>query len=322
MASSSPYPDDIAVRLVEIRYGASGINVYRFQSVDGAALPAFEPGAHIDLEISPTHRRQYSLLWPAVAANSYSVAVQVAEIGRGGSKSLHYDSVVGQVYRVSAPRNHFALQPDAKKYVLFAGGIGITPIVSMYRWLRHAGYDAELHYWAATPARTLFIDELSQDGTVHLHHEVTPGVPPVQLTEIVSALSDDTQLYCCGPERMLEAFDTISANRPIGTAHRERFGAVAALPPEDVKSFQVKLVRSDRTLSVNSSESLLQACLNAGIDVAYSCEEGVCGACEVSVLDGEIDHRDSVLTPAERAGNRKMMICCSRAARGGLTLDL
>lgn len=321
MASSSGMPDDIAVRLTDIVYGADGINLYRFTSLDGTSLPSFEPGAHIDIEISTRHRRQYSLLWPATSDDSYSIAVQVADVGRGGSKALHYDSVVGNIYKISTPRNHFPLQSGAAKYVLFAGGIGITPIVSMYRWLTQQQIPAELHYWTTAHSRTLFVDELSRDANVHLQQASSPGRPSRRIEDVIRELPNDTQLYCCGPERMLEAFDTACLDRPAGFAHRERFAA-AARPLEDISGFQVKLARSNRTLIVGPNESLLQVCLGVGIDVGYSCEEGVCGACEVSVLDGEIEHRDSVLSPAERAGNRKMMICCSRAARGTLTLDL
>ena len=330
MASSDMRADDIDVRLVAITYGADGINLYQLQSLDGASLPSFEPGAHIDVAISTTHRRQYSLLWPPGSAASYTVAVQVADSGRGGSKAMHYDSVVGNTYRISPPRNHFPLRPSANKHVLFAGGIGITPIVSMYRWLRKAGVPTELHYWAATRARTLFFDELSDDPNVHVWNEAPIGIAAMRVSDVIHDLPLQTQLYCCGPERMLEAFDSLCRERPDGVAHRERFGigigigigADAVLPVEDIAGFQVTLARSKQVLFVGPNETLLEACLSAGIDVGYSCEEGICGACEVSVLDGEVAHRDSVLSPSERATNKKMMICCSRAVGSSLTLDL
>ncbi|MFM0095834.1 PDR/VanB family oxidoreductase [Paraburkholderia nemoris] len=320
MASSSPDGADILVRLTEISYGAAGINIYRLSSIDGARLPEFEPGAHIDLQISSPHRRQYSLLWPAPSANSYSVAVQLDSAGRGGSRELHHESVVGNTYRISAPRNNFRVQPGAERYALFAGGIGITPIVSMYRNLKERGAAVALYYWTANPLRTLFYDELSGDADVYLMHDVSLGAPAVQIADVIRALPPDTQLYCCGPERMLNEFDAICTGRPAGVAHRERFGSTVKSTTGD--EFQVMLKRSNRVLTVAPSESVLQACLKAGIDVAYSCEEGVCGACEVAVLEGKVDHRDSILTPEQRQQHKKMMICCSRARDASLVLDL
>lgn len=319
MASSSARHDDLTVRLSEISYGATGINLYRFSSVDGSALPDFEPGAHMDLQVCDEHRRQYSLLWPRDRSDSYSVAVQVAETGRGGSKTLHYGSRVGKTYCVSVPRNHFHLRSGGPRYALFAGGIGITPIVSMYRRLKREAADVTLYYWSADRDRTLFADELAQDGDVHLMHEVTAGIPPKRIAEVIRAWPMDTQLYCCGPEGMLNEFDAVCAERPEGNAHRERFSVGETLPAD---AFQVRLNRSNRVLTVTANESLLQVCLNAGVDVSYSCEEGVCGACEVKVLNGEIDHRDSVLSPQQRSANDRMMICCSRGKGSSLVLDI
>ncbi|MBN3725138.1 PDR/VanB family oxidoreductase [Burkholderia sp. Ac-20379] len=324
MASSEAPGGELELRLGAVAYGAQGINLYRFDAPDGAALPAFEPGAHVDVQACGAHRRQYSLLWPPAAPGSYTIAVQVAEDGRGGSRALHYDSVVGRHYRLSAPRNHFGLAAGARRYVLFAGGIGITPIVSMYRRLRQDGAAVELHYWSANRARTLFLDELRDAPGVHLHHAETrpvDGAPSPRIGDVIRDLPMDAQLYCCGPDAMLAAFDAACANRPAGMAHRERFGVdAAALLPAD--TFQVRLARSGRTLTVDAGQTLLQACLEAGVDVSYSCEEGVCGACEVKVLAGEIAHRDSILTPEQRRANRSMMLCCSRGAGTSLVLDL
>lgn len=319
MASSDTRDDELTLRLSDISFGADGINLYRFAAVDGQALPDFEPGAHIDVQTCAEHRRQYSLLWPPATPSSYSVAVQVSQQGRGGSRALHYDSVVGQTYRLSMPRNHFRLEHGAKRYVLFAGGIGITPIVSMYRNLKQAGASVELYYWTANRSRTLFFDELCTDERVHLMHDTAPGQPSLRISDVIRDLPMDTQLYCCGPEPMLQEFDAICASRPQESVHRERFSAPESLPAD---AFQVRLVRSNRTLTVTAGETLLQACLDAGVDVSYSCEEGVCGACEVKVLAGEVDHRDAVLTPAQRKTHGCMMICCSRGVGSSLVLDI
>jgi ferredoxin-NADP reductase len=308
----------LRLRLVEVVYGAPGINLYRLASPDGATLPAFEPGAHLDLEITPELVRQYSLLWPQPAPDRYEIAVQDAPEGRGGSRTWHRQSVVGEIYRGSAPRNHFPLGPATPATVyLFAGGIGITPIISMYRKLLVENRPVQLHYWARRPEEMLFRTELAAvtDGSTCLHQ--TCGPAP-RLADILATVPKDALLYCCGPARMIDAFDALTERRPSGLVRRERF-APAPVEAGPVGSFTIRLARSGRTLDVTAEESVLSTCLAAGIDLSYSCEEGVCGACEVRVLSGQVDHRDQVIPPAARATSTTMMACCSR---GLTTLEL
>lgn len=313
------------LRLVGIDYGAEHVNVYRFSSPDGVALPEFDPGAHVDLEIVPGLSRQYSLLWPAPDRSTYAIAVQYCEDGRGGSRSLHRDSVVGQLHTVSEPRNHFALRaaPGAV-YCLLAGGIGITPIVSMYRRLSASGARVCLYYWTKTPERMPFLAELAglaavNPADVHLIHTASGAVAP-RLAEVISRMPRDTQLYCCGPTRMIDEFDALTAGRPADHVHRERFGTAAPVEQQAGDTFVASLRRSGLTLTVAPDQTLLNACLAAGVDVSYSCEEGVCGACEVRVLSGKVQHRDQVLSPAQQAASETMMICCSRGV-GPIELD-
>jgi ferredoxin-NADP reductase len=322
MVSSERGRGDLRVRLTGIFYGALGINVYRLTSTDGRALPPFEPGAHIDFHIDGEMTRQYSLLWPAPSREDYLVAVQLADSGRGGSKALHRRSVVGELYDISPPRNHFALADGSLRCRLFAGGIGITPIVSMFRRLRSTGREVELFYWTACPERTLFLDELRADPDVRMFHASSSVSPRVRVGDIVKNMPEEVCLYCCGPDSMLADFDRATRDRPAGLAHRERFTAVTDSNALQTDSFQVLLKRSGQTVNVQSSESLLDVCRTAGIDVAYSCEEGVCGACEVKVLAGEVMHRDSVLSPAQHTRSDTMMICCSRGKGASLVLDL
>lgn len=311
----------LQVRLQAIEYGAPGINLYSFASLDGQPLPAFEPGAHVDVALAPDLLRQYSLLWPPSDPAQYRIAVQLAEVGKGGSRKLHFESVVGATYQVSAPRNHFALQASEQPCHLFAGGIGITPIVSMYRQLKAAGQAVVLHYWAGDAQHMLFHRELCVDPAVRLYHTRVPGQAAPRLKDVLAAIPAKAQLYCCGPQAMIDEFDQLTLQRPAGTAHRERFSASTdALQPGD--TFRVHLQRSGLTLSVAAEQSLLQVCEAAGVDVAYSCEEGVCGACEVKVLAGTVEHRDTVLSPAQRLRNDSMMICCSRGVGDSLVLDL
>lgn len=310
------------VRLQAIEYGAPGINIYAFESLDGSSMPAYEPGAHIDVAMGPDMLRQYSLLWPAVNPAQYRIAVQLSEAGKGGSRQLHFESVVGATYEVSTPRNHFPLYPSEEAFHLFAGGIGITPIVSMYRQLKASGQNVSLYYWASGPEHMLFHGELSQaEESVRLFHTRTDGPPPPRLKDLITTLPDSAQLYCCGPQGMVDEFDRLTLDRPEANCHRERFSATTdALQPGD--TFRVRLQRSGLTLTVATEQTLLQACEAAGVEVAYSCEEGVCGACEVKVLAGQVEHRDTVLTPGQRQRSESMMICCSRGVGDGLVLDI
>jgi vanillate O-demethylase ferredoxin subunit len=321
--ASSDSGASLALRLVAIEYGARNINIYRFAPTDGSALPPFEPGAHVDLEIKPGVTRQYSLLWSAPSPDSYAIAVQEANDGRGGSTAWHRESVVGEVYSVSVPRNHFALEttPGAQS-CLIAGGIGITPIVSMYRKLVAEGRRVKLHYWARSAEHTLMHDELRRvtDGSVVLIHSA--GKPIfTSLQDVLQTTPPDAQLYCCGPASMITEFEALTADRDPALVHRERFSASPTQTAAPGQSFVVRLARSNKTLVISPEQSVLGACLEAGIDVSYSCEEGVCGACEVRVLSGQVEHRDSVLSAAARAGSDSMMVCCSRG-KSELVLDL
>jgi ferredoxin-NADP reductase len=310
------------VRLHAIEYGAPGINLYTFESLDGLPLPGYEPGAHVDVVMGPDVLRQYSLLWPAANPAQYRIAVQLSEVGKGGSRTLHFESVVGATYEVSAPRNHFPLVASDEAFHLFAGGIGITPIISMYRQLKADGRNVSLYYWAASPQHMLFHDQLCQaQGSVRLFHTRTHGEVPPRLKEVLTALPDSAQLYCCGPQGMVDEFDQLTLGRPEANTHRERFSATTdALQSGD--AFRVRLQRSGLTLTVPAELTLLQVCEGAGVEVAYSCEEGVCGACEVKVLAGQVEHRDTVLTPGQRQRSESMMICCSRGLGDSLVLDL
>jgi ferredoxin-NADP reductase len=317
MASSETLP---ALRLAGIAYGVPGINLYRLASPDGAPLPAFEPGAHIDLHIGQGTVRQYSLLWPPPSTDCYEIAVRETPDGRGGSQAWHRETVVGQLYPVSPPRNHFPLhEAQGAPTWLFAGGIGITPIIAMFRKLLAEKKPVTLHYWTRSEQAALFRDELkaAPAGSVHCHH--TEKVAP-RLADILADVPPDAMLYCCGPARMIDAFDALTQRRPPERVHRERFSAASPeAGPKD--SFTIRLARTGRSLEIGPDETILSACLEAGLDLSYSCEEGVCGACEVKVLSGQVDHRDQVLSPAARAASATMMVCCSRGITD-LELDL
>ncbi|WP_036566698.1 PDR/VanB family oxidoreductase [Nocardia sp. BMG51109] len=309
--------DDLTVRLVAVEYGAAGINRYRFAPLGDEPLPAFEPGAHIDVRVAAEVVKQYSLIWSAGDTGRYEIAVRAGDRDGSSSRHLHHESVVGSDYRISTPRNNFGIDAEGTEHHLFAGGIGITPLISMYRWLTASKSTVRMDYWSPTADRTLFRDELADAPGVSLFATAAGSAP--RLADRIPGVPSHAHLYCCGPPAMVDEFDRLTADRDPALVHRERFTAPAVDRPAD--AFTVTLHRSGRVLTVPANRSILEICCEAGVDAEFSCEEGVCGACEVKVLAGAVDHRDTVLGPAERAGHDRMMICCSRG-RGDLVIDL
>jgi ferredoxin-NADP reductase len=313
-------PPNLEVRLASIEYGARNINLYRFRSLDGRPLPSAEPGAHIDLHIDDNFVRSYSLISGPKYPGEYVIGVLANIRGRGGSKLWHAESRVGKVYKISFPRNTFVLSSHQSQASLFAGGIGITPLISMYRHLKGLGQSPRLFYWARSPEDMLFVDELAADPSAEQYLTDVPGTDWPKLTDVIANVSHTTDLYCCGPASMLDEFAAATADRQSHLVHMERF---AGAPIGKRKTrFTVTLARAQRTLTVLPGETILAACLKAGIDIAYSCEEGVCGACEVKVLIGKVDHKDSVRTSDEHDRAGTMMICCSMPVAGDVTLDI
>jgi ferredoxin-NADP reductase len=268
-----------------------------------AGLPPAEPGAHIDVHLPGGFIRQYSL------CGASRIAVLREKNGRGGSASVHDVVQVGDELEVSEPRNHFPLVP-AERYVFIAGGIGITAILPMLRAVKGQW---RFCYGGRSRGSMAFLDELP-DGDVLIWPQDERGLLP--LDEILSGLADGTAVYCCGPEPLLAA---VEARVPASALHVERFRAdtdVCGGP------FEVEIASCGRVLTVQAGATILGTLRDAGIDVLSSCEEGTCGTCETGVLAGVPDHRDSVLTPAERAAGDIMMLCVSRAKTPRLVLDL
>ena len=291
-------------------------------------LPAFTAGAHIDLNLpteSGTQVRSYSLLNDPIERHLYCIAVLREAAGKGGSQWIHGQLRPGQMLRVSAPRNHFELDSSTAPAVFIAGGIGITPILSMLRTLaRGGGRPWALHYAARSARHQAFVDEIqalaqAAGGQVHLHRDDEQG-GVLDVPGIVAVLPPGAHIYACGPRPMLQAFEQAPAALPRERVHLEYFGAA-----DDASTrggFSVKLRRSDRVLVVRPGQTILEACLAEGVDAMHSCRAGVCGTCEVAVLAGEPDHRDLVLTDEDKAANRRMMICCSGSKSPLLEIDL
>jgi tetrachlorobenzoquinone reductase len=310
----------IDVRLVGIRYAARDTHLFELERPDGGKLPAAQLGAHIDLSLPNGLIRQYSLTRCEPAARSYTLGIKRDETGRGGSRLIFDTLRVGQFLRISAPRNNFPLVKHAEHVVLFAGGIGITPIWAMVQRLFARMRSFELHYSCRSRQDMAFADVLDGLPNVRLHCGDEHGGKFLDLDDIVAAAPQTAHFYCCGPTPMLAAFEAATAHLPPAQIHVEYFTAKEGKSLEG--GYTVQLARSNQEFTIPPGRSILQVLRDAGIDVPYSCEQGICGSCETSVLGGEPDHRDSILTEAERVANKTMMICCSGAKSSRLVLDV
>jgi len=291
----------------------------------GRPLPAFTPGSHIDLHLPNGMIRSYSLCNDSSEKHRYVVSVLRDRASRGGSRCVHHDLRVGMDLTITPPRNHFALNETATHTVLVAGGIGITPLLCMARRLKYLNASFEVLYFARSRSNAAFLMELHALGMpLHLHFDDEAGGPP-NLKELLGQRRPDTGLhhYACGPAPMLDAFENACAGLGHSNAHIERFAAVEIKASADAKnSYAVELRRSNKLIEVNAGQTLLDSLLAAGINVEHSCCEGVCGSCETRVLEGEPDHRDSVLSAKERASNKVIMVCVSGCKSSRLVLDI
>ncbi|WP_219214856.1 PDR/VanB family oxidoreductase [Variovorax boronicumulans] len=281
------------------------------------------PGAHIDVELPGGLVRQYSLLTHlAEQPRRLVIAVKRDDLGRGGSRQLCDAVAPGARLAIGAPRNHFALHADDAPAVLFAGGIGITPIWSMVQALRQRATPWTLHYAARSRADALLLERLAGDPQVHLHFDDACEGRPMAIARLVQQAAPQAHLYCCGPAAMLDAFEAACSEREPSQVHLERFSAVLPAAPATGTACVLRLARTGLELKMEAGASILETLRAAGVDVASSCEQGICGACETAVLEGEIEHRDSILGPSERAAGQVMMVCCSLGKGERLVLDL
>ena len=309
-----------AMRLTAITYAAEQVHIYEFRPVSGASVPPFTAGAHVDLHLPNGLVRQYSIANAQGERHRYVLGVKRDAAGRGGSRFLHDDLRVGTVVKVGGPRNNFPLVEAAAHSVLIAGGIGVTPIVSMVARLRSLARPWELHYAVRRRREAAFLDELlAGDGHVRLHVDEEQG-SMIDVAAIVRAAPEEAHLYCCGPTPMLEAFAAAAASRPAERVHLEYFSSAVA--PAVESGFIVELARSKVRVEVPPGQTILEALRARGLEVQSSCEQGICGSCETRVLAGEPDHRDMLLSDEEKATNQVMMICCSGSRSAILVLDL
>jgi tetrachlorobenzoquinone reductase len=319
-------PDSLMqVRIKRISFEAENINSYELMSPTGDDLAPFTAGSHIDLHLPNGMIRSYSLVNDQNERNRYLIAVNKDAASRGGSSLIHETMRVGDVITISHPRNNFALQENASHSVLIAGGIGITPLLSMIRRLEALGRSWGLFYAARTRLTAAFLEDLGAlRPDAHLNLRVNfdqePSAPMLDIPSIVKAARSDAHLYCCGPVPMLEAFEAAAADRPVDHVHVEYFKAREK--PAAEGGFEVKLARSNRTIAVQAGQTILDALLEAGVSANYACTEGVCGTCETRIIEGIPDHRDLFLSKEEQEANKTIMICCSGSKSPTLVLDI
>lgn len=306
---------DIPVRVRSLRLEAERVLSVELEAIDGR-LPQWQPGGHIDLVVPGAPVRPYSLCGPIDAAN-YRIAVLLEESSRGGSRAVHERLRPGDTVLIRGPRTHFLLEP-ASEYLFVAGGIGVTPILPMMRAASVAGIPWTLLYLGSSRSRMPFlheIDALEGGSVVVVARDEADRIDlPAEISARPGAL-----VYACGPERMLTALRE-QLPEDSGRLRVEYFSA-PTVEYEPGGAFRIQLSRSGLELEVQPEVSVLEVMREAGIDVLSDCEEGICGSCETAVLDGEVEHRDFVLTAQEKARNDCMMVCVSRAACPLLVLD-
>jgi len=300
---------------------ADGVVALTMTDPSGEELPEWSPGAHIDVLMPNSLTRQYSLCGSTDDRSAYRIGVLRDPGSRGGSQFVHDELLAGGTVRVRGPRNHFPLI-DAAEYLFIAGGIGITPMLPMISAAEVVGASWRLLYGGRRKESMAFLDELAPYGDrVRVYPEDEAGLIP--LDRFVSEPRSETRIYSCGPEPLLDAVEAATTHWPPGSLHTERFAAKpVAAGAGALEAFEVVCQRSGVTLKVGSGQSILDAAEEAGLKVLASCRAGVCGTCDVDVLGGTPDHRDSVLSADERESNEFMLVCISRSLSPQLVLDM
>jgi vanillate O-demethylase ferredoxin subunit len=304
------------------------VDVCSFELVEaqGQAMPAFSAGSHVDVQIGDGLTRQYSLCNDPAESHRYLIAVLRDPNTRGGSKSMHDGVKVGDTITISTPKNHFPLAHGAKRSLLLAGGIGVTPILCMAERLAVMGADFEMHYCTRSRERTAFLDRIgssSYAARVHFHFDDEGPEQKFDLAGVLAKPEAGTHLYVCGPKGFMDAvLSTARAQGwPEDQLHYEFFSAEVVKSADD-RSFRIKLASSGKVVVVPEDKTVVEALASAGVEVQTSCEQGVCGTCLTRVLEGEPDHKDLYLTPEEQAKNDQFTPCCSRSKSELLVLDL
>ncbi|TSH97146.1 oxidoreductase [Verticiella sediminum] len=315
--------ETLKVRVRRRTLDAHDVVLLEMEPCDGGMLPRFEAGAHVDVHLADGLVRQYSLCGDPADTACYRLGVLRDPVSRGGSARVH-ELCEGVELQISAPRNHFPLAAGARRSLLYGGGIGVTPMIAMAYALHAAGADFELHYCGRSRSRCAFLDELARApfaARVHTHFDDEPAAQRLDLAASLGAPDAGTHVYVCGPTGYMD--HVIAGARAAGYAdaqvHREYFQMEVDTTGD---SFEVVAAASGKAVTVAGDESIVQALVRIGIDIPVSCEQGVCGTCLCTVLEGEPEHRDVYLTDEERADNDQILVCCSRARSARLVLDI
>lgn len=313
----------LSVRIDKIEQLTDQIRSYHLTCQDHSALPSFSAGAHIDLLLGNGLIRQYSLCGNPENTHSYQIAVLQDPASRGGSDYIHQHLIQGESLQINAPRNHFTLDESARDYLLIAGGIGITPIMLMAKRLQTLGKNFQLHYLCRSADQAAFATQLADElgANVHFHYTCGDAAKRLDIAQLFSQQAADTQVYTCGSEPLLQAILAAAEQQPNIRVHYERFSAAPSVEREE-QAFEIEIASTKERLSVTPEQSILEVLQHAGHNIDTMCKEGLCGSCEVEVLKGQIDHRDSVLSDDEKAEHSVLMVCCSRAKDDLLVLDL
>ncbi|HHK4245105.1 TPA: 2Fe-2S iron-sulfur cluster-binding protein [Pseudomonas aeruginosa] len=323
-------PDErswLAVRVQNKTLLAENIIGLELVATDGSPLPAYSAGAHIDVELPNGLVRQYSLCGDGAQTHHYEVGILLALNSRGGSASAHRDLENGSVIRISRPRNLFPLTNQAQRSLLFAGGIGITPMLAMAGELARHDANFELHYCSRSLSRTAFVERLHSSSFadhVQFHFDDDEQVPRFDAAASIGPPQPNTHIYVCGPEGFMHhVINTASAlGWEESQIHFEYFAAPSSpAKAADDGAFEIRVRGREQSITVPPDLTAAQALIASGVDIPLSCEQGICGTCLMRVLEGEPDHRDMYLSEAERSTNDRFLPCCSRAKTGYLLID-
>ena len=295
---------------------------FELRHPQGLPLPPFTAGSHLTVQAPGGARRNYSLCGDPSVPDAYQIAVKRDALGRGGSLAMADQVQQGDLLAISAPRNNFELHPRATSFLFIAGGIGITPILSMMRHLKTRGRgEFKLIYCTRDADHTAFLQELSGPefaGQVQLHHDHGDINNALDFWPVFET-PGSAHVYCCGPRGLMDAVADMSGHWPMGAIHFESFGVDASAYAANT-AFSVRLHRTGVTLPVAADQSILEALRAGGHHVPSSCESGTCGSCRTGLLAGDAEHRDMVLSDDDKA--TQIMVCVSRAKSGQLVLDL
>lgn len=318
---ASPITERLTLLVRQVRLEATGIHSYELVDPDGGALPPASAGSHIDVHLPNGIVRPYSLAHDPAQRHRYLIAVLREDRGRGGSRAVHETLHVGDRVRASMPRNTFRLACEARRHILIAGGIGITPLLAMHHELAAAHETYELHYCAKSRAHAAFADDLEAAGAAFYFDGGDPR-NGLDIAGLLRECAEGTHVYFCGPPGFMAACAAATAHWPKKRVHSEYFVVPTAAAEAQIApgAFIVEIASTGMRLTVAADQNIVDALSENGIFVETSCVSGLCATCKVGYLAGTVEHRDFILEDSERA--TFLTTCVSRASSPSLTLDL